>query len=167
MKKLVGYISVVTLLFSLICFFPIVLHFIFLFRDRDLLINHEKYRNKFVVIDSLDYTNMDGSDASRLDGFSKQLNNYKTIILFGNIKSDNHDMSLGVDSVGNLNRYVWYRKGIDFAYPAKKYEKKFPIKNYVYDRLKFPLLWFLSVFLTIFLNKKYKQLKKNENEKNN
>jgi hypothetical protein len=167
MKKLVGYISVVTLLFSLICFFPIVLHFIFLFRDRDLLINHEKYSNKLVVIDSLEYTNMDGSNADRVDGYSKELNNYKTMILFGNIRNDDDIRMDGMDDSGVLRRFVWYRQGIDFAYPANKYEKKFPIKNYVYDRLKFPLLWFLSIFLTIFLHKKYKQLKKIENEKNN
>ena len=167
MKKIIGYISVFTLLFSLICFFPIVLHFIFIFRDRDLLFNHEKYSNKLIVIDSLNYTNMDGSNADRVDGYSKDLNNYKTMILFGNIRNDNNIRMEGMEDNGVLRRFVWYRKGIDFAYPADNADKEFPIKKYVYDRLKFPSVWFFSIILTIFLSKKFKQLKKIEDEENN
>lgn len=168
MKKIFGYISVVSALISMICFFPMVLHFMFVVRDRDLLFNYDKYINKLVVVDSLQYMNMDGSNADRVDGFSKELNNYKTMILFGNIKRDSDYLSKGIEHNGRIKRHIWYRQGNDYAYPVGENvnEYKFPIKNYIYDRLKFPFLWFFSIFLAFYLNKITK-IKNNENNENN
>lgn len=166
-KKLIGYISVLTLLFSLVCIFPVLLSLIYIIRDRDLLINYEKYIKKSVLIDSLNYTNMDGSDTDRVDGYSKELNYYKTTILFGDIKRNQNIGDEEMDDNGAFKQYVWYKKGEDFAYPANKKDKKFPIKDFIYHKIKIPLAWMFAIFLTLLLNKKYKQLNQSINENKN
>jgi hypothetical protein len=166
-KKIIGYTSVLTLLFSLICIFPVILNFIYIIRDRDVLINYKKYIKKTVLIDSLNYINMDGSDTDRINGYSKELNNYKTVILFGDIKRNQSVSHEGMHENGSFKQCVWYRKGEDFAYPANKKDKKFPIKNFISDKIKLPLAWIFALFVTILLNKKYKQLNQSVNENKN
>ena len=170
LRRLVRLIGIFSLLFVLIGFFPAIGDICSALYYKDIYVNFDKYHKRYILIDSLTYMNTDGSDTDRVDGYSKELNNYKTIILFGKIKRDNHDISLGVDSVGNLNRYVWYRKGIDFAIPGKKNKKEFPIKDFLYKNLKIPVFWFLAIivsFMTYKISKKSKLFKKvNENENN-
>ncbi|PAM95282.1 hypothetical protein B4N84_08390 [Flavobacterium sp. IR1] len=110
---------------------------------------------------------MDGNDNPRVDGYSKELNNYKTIILFE--KQTTQD-NLSIDKNGSLQGFVWYREGINFAIPANKQDKKFPLKKYIYKNLKIPILWLFVIILTFIIYKISKNstiFKTNNNEENN
>lgn len=169
LKKLIKLIGIFSVLFALIGFFPSMYNIFSTFYYRDVILNYYKYEKKYIVIDSLQYINNDGSDADKVNGYAKQLNNYKTKILFGIIKKG--ERIEGMDDNGVLRRFIWYRDGIDFAFPAEKQDKLFPVKKYIYTELKIPFLWLTSLlifFLVYKISKKSNLFKQaNEDEKNN
>ncbi|GIQ60062.1 hypothetical protein Flavo103_31980 [Flavobacterium collinsii] len=167
-RRLIRIMGGICILFALVGFFPAMGDIFMTLYYRDVITNYAKYGKKYIEIDSLTYMNTDGNDNPRVDGYSKQLNNYKTIILFD--KSSNDSDYFGNEN-GPLKGFVWYRKGIDFAFPAKKEDTIFPVKEYIYKNLKIPLLWLFSIiiaFISYKISKKSKLFKKvNEDEQNN
>ncbi|WP_345144701.1 hypothetical protein [Flavobacterium ginsengiterrae] len=103
--------------------------------------------------------NTDGNNNPRIDGYSKQLNNYKTIILFN---KNSNERNYFKDEKGLLKGFVWHRKGVDFAFPAKKEDSVFPVKKYLRKNLKIPILWLFSIitsFITYKISTKSKLFK--------
>lgn len=160
-KKLFILIISIMLLISL---FPMILDLIFLARDRDVLCNYNEYKKQNVVIDSLSFNNPDGSDVTRIDGYSKSLDNYKTIIIFGQIKNDEISKKTGMGINGVIKTNIWYRGESKYAYPAKTNDISFPINSFLFARLKLPIIWIVLLLINIFL---YKKLNKNEKVSDN
>lgn len=152
-KRLTGIIAIPFFLFSLIAIFPVSLDIGYLIRDRDVLINYKKYEKKYILIDSIVFSDLNGSNASRVDGYSKELNNYKTTILFGSIKDDNYTDELGMKDDGDAYKYVWYRDHINKAYPGEEKDKIFPVRKKLYSLISIPLAWLFSVFISYLLYK--------------
>ena len=152
-KKIVTLILSVLLLIS---FFPMILDLIFLIRDREVVCKHNEYKKKNIVIDSLHFGNPDGSDVTRVDGYSKNLDNYKTIIIFGQIKDNEISKKTGMDKNGIIKTDIWYREKSKNAYPAKKNDDSFPIFNFLFLHIKLPLIWIILLLINIFLYKKIK-----------
>lgn len=140
---------VISTLFALIVFFPSMYNIFSVLYYKDIIINYENYEKKYITIDSLDYINNNGSDVDKVNGYSKQLNNYKTKILLGKIINGTNVRMEGMDDKGIVRRFVWYRSGIDFAFPAKKEDTIFPAKNYLHKKLKIPTLWLLSLITSV------------------
>lgn len=153
LRRLTRLIGVFCVLFVLIGFFPVVGDFFSAFYYRDIYINHNKYKKKLIIIDSLAYENTDGSNTDNIRGYSKELNNYKTQVLFGHIRNDLDVRMEGMDDNGNLHRYVWYREGMDTAYPGEKGDKVFPIETFISKKSKIPVLWLLTIFISLLTYK--------------
>jgi hypothetical protein len=134
---------------ALIGFFPVIGNISTILYYNDIYINPDKYQKKCIVLDSLTYLNTDGNDNPRVDGYSKDLDNYKTIILLSKARNEESK----IDSLGNTHIYVWHRKGIDFAYPARKEEKTIPYKQIFYQKAKIPFFWLLAVIITFIMFK--------------
>jgi hypothetical protein len=130
---------------------------------KDILLHYEKYLKKEIVVDSLKFSDLDGSDYEDVSGYSKFLNNYKTEIILGSVKDDNVSEDLGMKENGELKMFLWYREGINIAYPAKKEDIKFPIRNFIYKKIKFSILWLLTTIIIILMYKKIKHENKNKN----
>lgn len=143
-RRWIRLIGAFSTFFALIAFFPVIGNIATILYYNDIYINHEKYQKKRIVLDSLTYMNTDGNDNPRVDGYSKDLDNYKTIILLNKARNEKSE----IDSLGNTHIYVWHRKGIDFAYPAKKQERAIPFKQIFYQNAKVPFLWLLAAIIT-------------------
>lgn len=104
-------------------------------------------------MDSLAYFAPDPE--SRVDGYSKDLDNYNTIILLN--KSRNEESV--TDSIGKTHLYVWHRKGIDFAYPAKKEDKTLLARKIFYQKATIPFFWLFSILITFIMHKIIKKSK--------
>lgn len=159
LRRLIRIIILVSILFALIGFFPSMHNIFSVFYYKDVVVNYEKYQKKYVVIDSLDYINNNGSNYDKVNGYSKQLNNYKTKILFGKIIKGSNVRMEGMDDKGIIRRFIWYRPGINFAFPANKEDKVFPAKKYLYTNLKIPSLWLLSIIISLVTYKISKRSK--------
>ncbi|KAF2336120.1 hypothetical protein [Flavobacterium nitrogenifigens] len=154
-RRWVRLIGAFSTFFALIGFFPAIGDIGTILYYKDIYIHYDKYQKKHIVIDSLTYLNTDGNDKPRVDGYSKDLNNYKTIILLDKNRNEESE----IDSLGNAHMDVWHRNGIDFAYPAMKKDKMLPAKKIFYQKAKVPLLWLLSIIITFIM---YKIMKKSK-----
>ena len=148
---------VISLLVNIIMFLPVVLNFIFLVRDRDIIINYREYDRKNICIDSIRFEDNEGVNTEWVYGYSKQLNNYKTIILFNSIKEKELRNEIGMDENGKITRDVWFREKFKYAYPANNSDKVFPIKPFIFNYIKLPLIWITIIMLSILL---YRAVKK-------
>jgi hypothetical protein len=126
---------------------------------RDVLLNSEKYIKKEVVIDSLEFNDLDGSDYEDVSGYSKYLNDYKTEIILGSVRDENVSQDLKMNENGNLEKYVWYRDQVNIAYEAKEEDKIFPIKEFIYKKIKILILWIISLIFIILFYRKIKTKK--------
>ncbi len=161
---------VILVLFDLIAFLPSVGVVLSLANQHgDLLMNSKSYIAKEIIIDSLIFEDLDGSNYEDVSGFSKQLNNYKTEIVLGSVRDNYVDKDLGIDSNGKLKKNVWFHNKHKYAYLSKKKEKEFPIKEFILKKVKLPLLWIISIIVTVFMQKyiKFNNRSKLTNEKNN
>ena len=154
-RRWIRLIGAISTFFALIGFFPAIGDICTILYYSDIYTNQNKYQKKYVVVDSLTFTNTDGNDRPRVDGYSKDLDNYKTIILL----NKSRDEEGKTDSIGNIHMYVWHRNGIDFAYPAKKEDENIPIKKIFYQKAFVPFFWILSIIITIVM---YKIMKKSK-----
>ncbi|WP_194138823.1 hypothetical protein [Flavobacterium hungaricum] len=152
-RRWIRLIGAISTFFVLIGFFPVIGNICTILYYNDTYINSEKYQKKYVLIDSLEYFSSDPE--ARVDGYSKDLNNYKTIILL----NKDRDEESKIDSTGNAHMYVWYRNGIDFAYPAKKEDKSLPAKKIFYQKAAIPFFWLLSIIITVLMYKIIKNSK--------
>lgn len=134
--------------------------------DKDILIQSKDFKKKEVVIDSLQFLDMDGSDSEDVYGYSKDLNNYKIEIKLGSVNDESISQDLGMDYDGTIQRYVWYKNGSKFAYKADKKDLIFPLSSFLFNRLKILLIFIFSLCTTFVL---YKIAKKKGmfNKKNN
>ena len=131
--------------FILIGFFPMITDLIILMRNKELTVNYQNYIKKNILIDSLSYFDNDGANATNVYGYSKELNNYKTEVLFG--IRENYSV------IENSRFDVWYKKGSKYAYPANKKDLVFPIKSFLFNSLKLPVIWIISLSIFIYLYK--------------
>lgn len=145
-RRWIRLIGAFSTFFALITFFPAIGNIATILYYNDIYINHEKYQKKRIVLDSLTYMNTDGNDNPRVDGYSKDLDNYKTIILLNKARNEESE----TDSLENTHIYVWHRKGINFAYPAKKQERAIPFKQIFYQQAKIPFFWLLAVVIYFY-----------------
>ncbi|MEG1589267.1 hypothetical protein [Chryseobacterium sp.] len=157
-KKLLKIVIVIISFLLLICVFPMILDIIFLIRDRDIIINHTNYKKKNVVIDSLSFNNPNGSDATRIDGYSKELDNYKTMIIFGQTKDNQISNKTKRDENGIIKTDIWYREKSKYAYPATATDFSFPINKFLYSKLSLPIIWIVFLIINFLLYKKIKKL---------
>lgn len=152
-RRWIRLIGAISTFLALICFFPAIGDICTILYYNDTYINYAKYQKKHIVIDSLEY--FAGDPESRVDGYSKDIDNYKTIILLNKTRDEESE----IDSVGNIHMDVWHRNGIDFAYPARKEDKTLPAKKIFYQRAKVPLFWFLTILITFIMHKIMKKSK--------
>jgi hypothetical protein len=136
-------------------FFPSVVSIINFFGNRDIVFNYIKYQKKEVNVDSLIYLDSEGTNTENVYGYSKELDNYNTEILFGSIHDDSIGYKLNIDSTGIAKKLIWYRKGSKKAYPAKKNDNEFPINKHLTKIFTLPVLWLISTILLILFWKKY------------
>ena len=158
-KKILKIAMIFISFLLLICVFPMILDVIFLIRDRDLIINHTKYKKENVVIDSLSFNNPNGSDATRIDGYSKELDNYKTRIIFGQVKDNQISNKTRMDEKGIIKTDIWYRKKSKYAYPADANDLFFPINKFLYSRISLPIIWIVFLIINFLLYKKIRNNK--------
>ncbi|WP_375604868.1 hypothetical protein [Flavobacterium davisii] len=160
-KKMIRIISIPFFLFSLLGIFPVFFSLTTIIRDRDLLINYNEYQKKYVLIDSIICTDNEGTNSSWVYGFSKELNNYKTKIYFGSIKDDDLSEKIETSKKGYIYKYVWYRYCTTKAYLGEKSQIKYPIKSHLFNILRLPVLWVVSLlicYIFIEIEKKEKKL---------
>ncbi len=124
-----------------------------IFEDKDILIHSKDFKKKEIIIDSLKFLDMDGSDSEDVYGYSKDLNNYKIEIKLGSVNDESISEDLGMDYDGNIQRYVWYKNESKFAYKADKKDLTFPLSTFLFNHLKFPLIFIISLCITLFLYK--------------
>ncbi len=164
------FLFVILILFDLIGFPPSVGVLLSLINQHnDILINSKNYIKKEVVIDSLIFEDLDGTNYEDVSGFSKQLNNYKTEILLGSVRDDFVNYDLGFDSKGKLIKNVWFHNNHKYAYISEEKQELFPVREFIFKKVKLPLLWIILIILTIFIQKqvKFNNQSKSTNEKNN
>ncbi|WP_123912047.1 hypothetical protein [Flavobacterium sp. AJR] len=152
-RRWIRLIGAISTFFALISFFPAIGDICTILYYNDTYINYDKYQKKHIVMDSLAYFAPDPE--SRVDGYSKDLDNYNTIILLN--KSRNEESV--TDSIGKTHLYVWDRKGIDFAYPAKKEDKTLPARKIFYQKATIPFFWLFSILITFIMHKIIKKSK--------
>ena len=157
--KLLGIIKLLIIVATFILSPVFIYSLISIVTNRDVLINSEKYKKVNVVVDSIIDINSEGSTDGEIYGFSKELDNYKTEIIFGTIMDDDYPEKLGLDSL--KKRHVWFRKGKRWAYPANSEDKYFPIRGFIYKKIKTSLIFLILMCLTICFfkrtNKKHKE----------
>lgn len=124
-------------------------------QHKDIMLNYEKYLKKSIIIDSLEFHDLDGSDYEDVSGYSKYLNNYKTEIILGSVRDDNVSEDLGMNDDGNLKKQVWFRNGINYAYLAKEKDNQFPINVFICEKIKVPILCIISLIISILIYKKF------------
>lgn len=149
----------------LILFFPSLAEISsLLYQDRDVLFNSKKYIKKEVIIDSLRFVDMDGSDTEDVYGYSKDLNNYSIEIQLGSVNDESVAQDLNMDNEGNVKKNVWYRNESKVSYLANNKDRKFPFFLFLYNSLKLSILWFLSLssLIILYKMKKIMFIKKNQ-----
>ncbi len=144
-KMIKKIITIISFLVLLISFFPMIVRVIHLYRDRNLIFESQYYKKVNIEIDSLD-SNTDGN-ANFVYAYSKELDNYKTEIIFGTITDENYDKIINYDKNKKLIKNVWYKKGEKFAYPYYTNYDIFPIYEFVFNSSKLIIIWIISLFL--------------------
>lgn len=122
----------------------------------DLIVNHKLYLKKEIVIDSLNYSNTDGQGSSAYwTGFSKELNNYKTEIAFGNLGKQTEQELL--KKVENKEKFdIWYNLKSNEVHLAKKEDKAYPMEEFwIWKFYEF------AIILLTYLNFRYWRSKPN------
>lgn len=143
----------------LILFFPSLAEILSLLsQDRDVLFNSKKYIKKEVLIDSLRFIDMDGSDTEDVYGYSKDLNNYVIEIQLGSVNDESVAQDLNMDNEGNVKKKVWYRNESKVSYLANEEDRKFPFFLFLYNSLKLTFLWIVYLSSTIFLYRMRKKI---------
>ena len=151
MIKILKIVTIILGLFIVIGIFPVVLNFIFFIRDRDVFLNYELYENRIITIDSLSFYDPEGADVTRIDGYSKELGDYNVTIIFGQVKNSEISEVTGMDKNGKIIRNVWFSEKSKYAYPANKSDKVFPIKTFLFNYIKLPMVWVATILLSTLL----------------
>lgn len=146
-RKIIGYTYILTFLVMGILSFPMFVSSLNLIEWRDFIFYYEEYKKTYAEIDSINISHSRGAtETMTFRGYSKDLNEYKTTIEFGTISFTKFN-SYFYELDNKRYAYIWYRKESEYAYPAKKEEAQFPIKEYLNENLMLFPYWILSFII--------------------
>ena len=147
-RRIIGISYLLSFLLIGIIAMPILANIFTLIQRNDILISPSSYQKKTILMDSIDFYRHKSRAISPI-GYAKELNNYKTKIIFEkNAQVENFsDSSYFKNDKKNYMVQVWYKKGSKYAYPTKKTEKIFPVKRYIIRYLDLLPFWILCFLL--------------------
>lgn len=137
----------------LIVTMPLLAGIFTLIQNNKVIFFPSTFEKRWVKIDSIYMGVKKGGDHFTIIGYSKELNNYNTQIIFGYTTNKaflsyvyipNKEIYSG-NNIYNL--YVWHNPNNKYAYPAKKEDKIFPVKSYLKHYLKFLPFWLILLLL--------------------
>lgn len=141
MGRIIGITYILTFLSVGFLSFPLIVATLNVLQQKDFIFNYKEFTKIYTEIDSVDIRHSKGaSDIMTFDGYSKELDAHRTTIKFGTINLAKFN-SFFYEENDKRYAYIWYRKESEYAYPARKEETQFPIKECLNEHLVLLPYW--------------------------